>query len=433
MAGEPRRVYMLDEKDTLPLVCVFERDEGIEELLSVVRQMNFNAIRGGKGDFGAGSCGRNNVTTVLVSDNVERSFELCASIPTHIPKILVASNTSFDFRLAAARADITAILQRPLQIGELGDWLKQFAAERSVLAASILIVDDDHITAELHAEILRSAGMSVYIVSDPVEALTAIEATSHGLVLMDVQMPGVDGIELARMMRQSRQHMAMPIVFLSAEQDLDRQLAARRFGGDIFINKPVDPKHLVSLVRLRADRSRTLRSMIERDSLTGLYNHGQFKDRLIHEFERSRRTGSPLSIVMIDIDNFKSVNDRYGHPVGDRVIRGVATLLTNRLRRTDVVGRYGGEEFGILMMDTPPCAAGKVVDNIRTMLGDFLFDASGQSFAATFSAGVAGAAASDSPENCIARADSALYLAKREGRNRVRLAAADMEMIGSAE
>src|ERR1700722_18360454 len=103
--------------------------------------------------------------------------------------------------------------------------------------------------------------------------------------------------------------VTLPIVFLSAERDVGRQIEASRFGGDIFINKPVDPRLLVSLVRMRADRARTLRLMIERDSLTGLFNHGQFKERLILEFERSRRTGSHFSFAMIDIDHFKKVND----------------------------------------------------------------------------------------------------------------------------
>src|SRR5580704_9534126 len=153
--------------------------------------------------------------------------------------------------------------------------------------------------------------MQTIIVTDPIDALNAMAAALPDLVLMDVQMPVTDGIELARVIRQSRQYLTVPILFLSAERDTSRQIEARKFGGDVFIKKPIDPHQLVSLVRLRADRARILRSMIERDSLTGLYNHGRFKDRLNHETERCQRAGSEFSLAMIDIDHFKQVNDTY--------------------------------------------------------------------------------------------------------------------------
>ena len=118
--------------------------------------------------------------------------------------------------------------------------------------------------------------------------------------------------------------VSLPIVFLSAERDEDRQLAARRQGGDDFIKKPVQPDMLVSLVRLRADRSKLLRSFIERDRLTGLYDQTRFKERVAHELERCRRTGSEISLAMIDLDHFKQVNDVHGHGTGDDVLRTLA-------------------------------------------------------------------------------------------------------------
>ena len=406
--------------DAPPAVCVFEREQAAEALLNVLQQTNFAPILVNGAD--AIRASRQNIVAAVVSDQIERPFEVCASIQASIPKILLASDLSFDERLSAARAGVTAVIQRPLQPIELIDWLKMFVAEQAPLAASILIVDDDPVMAEVHAAILRSNGMKVEVVNRAVDALTAMEVIRPDLVLMDVQMPDVDGIELARMIRQTRQHLTVPIVFLSGEQDADRQLEARRFGGDIFIKKPVNPKQLVSLVQLRADRAKTMRSMIERDSLTGLYNHGQFKERLIQEFDRCRRTRSDLSFAMIDIDHFKAINDSHGHPVGDRVIRGLANLLTGRLRRTDIVGRYGGEEFGVLLLDTGPGSAATVIDHARQIVSDVAFETPDCSFKVSFSAGVAGALDSRTPEDFIAAADQALYIAKRAGRNRVQLA-----------
>jgi diguanylate cyclase (GGDEF)-like protein len=402
-----------------PVVCIFEPDGGEESAAAAVRQLNYPALRCEGVEGARALLGRSDVVAAIVSDEISRPFEICACIPANIPKIVIASDSTFAFRLAASRVDVTGIVRRPIQQSELADWLKSFVAEQAVLSATVLIVDDDPVMADLHASVLRSAGMCVSVVTQPVDAVAALETSPPDLILMDVQMPNIDGIQLAKIIRQARQHVAVPIAFLSAEQDVDRQLEARRFGGDIFIKKPVDPKNLISLVRLRADRSRALRSMIERDSLTGLYNHGQFKERLIQEFSRSRRTGSPLSLAMIDIDHFKSVNDRFGHPVGDRVIRGLAGLLTSRLRTTDIVGRYGGEEFGVLLLDTPPHAAMNVIDGIRKIMSGTSFDIGDQSLSVSFSAGIASASNIETHAELIAAADRYLYEAKRAGRNRV--------------
>jgi diguanylate cyclase (GGDEF)-like protein len=402
-----------------PVVCIFEPDGGAESAASAVQQLNYTTLRCDGVEGARALSGQTNVVAAIVSDEIPQRFEICASIAADIPKLLIASDSTFAFRLAASHADVTGIVQRPIQQGELGDWLKLFAAEQTVIPATVLIVDDDPVMADLHASVLRSAGMCVSVVTKPVDAVAALEAGPPDLILMDLRMPGVDGIQLAKIIRQARQHIAVPIAFLSAEQDVDRQLEARRFGGDIFIKKPVDPKNLISLVRLRADRSRVLRSMIERDSLTALYNHGQFKERLTQEFNRSRRTNSPLSLAMIDIDHFKSVNDRFGHPVGDRVIRGLAGLLTSRLRTTDIVGRYGGEEFGVLLLDTPLHAATIVIDGIRRIMCETTFDIGDQSLSVTFSAGIASASDIETPAQFIAAADRHLYDAKRAGRNRV--------------
>jgi diguanylate cyclase (GGDEF)-like protein len=236
---------------------------------------------------------------------------------------------------------------------------------------------------------------------------------------MDVQMPEVDGIELARVIRQTRRHLSLPIVFLSAEQDTARQLLARKLGGDDFIPKPVDLDRLVTLVRLRAERARSLRAVMESDSLTGLLNHARFKERLALEMERARREGKELSLAIIDLDHFKSVNDTHGHLVGDRVIRGLARSLQKHLRRTDVIGRYGGEEFAALLPSTAPEQAANRMSQIRERFAVTPFDGAHRPFSVTFSAGVAGSLQHEGPEALISAADAALYAAKRAGRNRV--------------
>jgi diguanylate cyclase (GGDEF)-like protein len=362
------------------------------------------------------------LSAAVIDDAMTDHLEVCRSLSRRCPVILLAEDTGFPARLAAARAGVQAVVAKPLEVNELADWLDHFASSRNDARHSIVVVDDDPLLAEAYALTLRQAGMQVTAVSDPAHAIEAISANAPDLILMDVQMPQIDGIELARVIRQTRRHLSLPILFLSAEQDRKRQMLARRLGGDDFITKPVDLDRLVDLVRLRAERARSLRAVMETDSLTGLLNHARFKERLGLELERARRHGTVLSLVLLDLDHFKSVNDSFGHLVGDRVIRGLARSLQKRLRRTDVIGRYGGEEFAALLPNTPPEGALVTMDRIRERFAAASFDMENTTFSVSFSAGIAGSHAGSEPEAMISAADAALYAAKRAGRNRVMLA-----------
>jgi diguanylate cyclase (GGDEF)-like protein len=158
---------------------------------------------------------------------------------------------------------------------------------------------------------------------------------------------------------------------------------------------------------------------MERDSLTGLLNHARFTDRLDHELERCRRSGGEASLALIDIDLFKDVNDKFGHVIGDRVLRNLAHTLTVGFRRIDIIGRFGGEEFGVLLLDTPPEAAWIVVDRVRQRFSEIQFATGKQPFSVTFSAGVSGSRAHFNSEEIVAAADASMYRAKAAGRNRV--------------
>ncbi|BBK40591.1 hypothetical protein STVA_06110 [Allostella vacuolata] len=335
------------------------------------------------------------------------------------PTILVADRVDLDVRLAAARSGIDAVMPLPIDTAELADWLNSFVGSGSEVPYSVLIVDDDQLLVEVYAAALEQAGMVVSVTTNPAEAPALIGAHFPDLVLMDVQMPGISGIELAQVIRQSRRFLSLPVVFLSAERDSERQFLARRFGGDDFITKPVDLERLVTMVRLRAERARSLRSAMEHDSLTGLLNHGRFKDKLQHELERCRRNGGEISLAILDLDLFKAVNDTYGHLAGDQVIRGLARTLRARLRRIDLAGRYGGEEFAVILLDTPPGAAFGVVDQTRRVFAQQRFESEGQAFQATFSAGIASSRRHPEINQLIAAADAMLYEAKRAGRDAV--------------
>jgi len=236
---------------------------------------------------------------------------------------------------------------------------------------------------------------------------------------MDLYMPICSGMEAARVIRQDPNFLSTPIVFLSTESVLATQQGAMQTGADDFLQKPIADADLVLAVKLRAERFRELSALIRQDSLTGLLNHVAFKLRLEAEIDRAQRGAPPPAFAILDIDQFKQVNDRHGHPAGDRVLQSLAQLLQWRLRKSDVAGRYGGEEFALTLPTTSLTAAISIVDELREHFARLRFISPQGEFSCTFSAGVSDCPAERSMAEVIRAADEALYRAKRSGRNRV--------------
>jgi len=192
-----------------------------------------------------------------------------------------------------------------------------------------------------------------------------------------------------------------------------------RHGGDDFLTKPISQAQLVNTVISKAERYRGLRKLMVEDSLTGLYNHVKTKTLLQQAILMAERQKSTVSYAMLDIDHFKKVNDTYGHSVGDKVIRALARFLKQQVRRADVVGRYGGEEFVVVFFDSTPDDAFEKLDEMREAFALVQHTFEGGSFAVTFSAGIANFPDFSSMAELVVAADEALYAAKRAGRNRV--------------
>ena len=183
------------------------------------------------------------------------------------------------------------------------------------------------------------------------------------------------------------------------------------------VQRFLKPRHLVATVRNRAARARHLKSRIVRDGLTGLFNHTHILQLLDDARVRASKSAQSLCFVMIDIDHFKQVNDSYGHPMGDKVIKSLSLFLKQRLRRTDSIGRYGGEEFAVILPNTNAESAYQVMDEIRQRFSEIRFPAQNEDLVCTFSVGIAECVDGVDTACLAGQADSALYAAKRAGRN----------------
>ncbi len=336
-----------------------------------------------------------------------------------LPAIVLSGGSSFESRLGAVRAGCAAYFVKPATAMDLAAALDELVEERAEEPYRILIVDDEPEVAQYHSLILEDAGMLVDQIHNPTQVFEALKTFSPDLMLVDMYMPVCNGAELAALVRQVPAYVGLPIVFLSNETNTEKQFTAMQAGVEGFITKPVVPSELVSSVRLRAERMRILRSLMAKDSLTGLYNHTTTTEMLVSALASAARVQESVAMVMIDLDKFKSVNDTYGHMAGDQVIVALARLLKHRLRASDVVGRYGGEEFALVLKDITAQAAKVLVDELREDFAKISFDSGHQQFTCTFSAGISMYPEYQHAENLRRAADEALYLAKDQGRNRV--------------
>ena len=304
--------------------------------------------------------------------------------------------------------------------------------------ARILIVDDHEDNVELLRARLEARGYETLSASDGQEALESVRANVPDLMLLDIMMPRIDGIEVARRVKSDPTLPFIPIIMQTALDSTEQKVEGLDAGADDYITKPINFAELEarvrSLLRIKAlqeevERQKTsLETLNERllrisqtDGLTGLFNRRHIEEELEHMYQHSVRLGEPLSLVMTDLDKFKSVNDTYGHQAGDEVLRQMAEILRHAIREIDRVGRFGGEEFMLLLPGTAADEAVTFAERVRQTLESHTFTFQGGSLQRTGSFGVA-TFPHPRIKNCdslVRAADDALYVAKETGRNRV--------------
>jgi diguanylate cyclase (GGDEF)-like protein len=344
---------------------------------------------------------------------------LQAELGEHIPAVFLSARDDFAARLAAVQAGSEAYFHKPVRAIDIVAMLDELTRQQRPEPYRILVVDDEIEIASYHSIILQEAGMVTHQLSEPARVLDVLQEFRPDMVLMDMYMPGCNGHDLAKVIRQIPDYVGLPIVFLSSETDRKKQFSAMRIGAEGFLTKPIVPEDMVAAVAIRAERMRALRSLMARDSLTGLFNHTTTTQLLENAIANAKRGSNVLCFAMIDIDHFKQVNDTRGHPVGDQVILALSRVLQQRLRNTDIVGRYGGEEFAVILQGISIEDATRLLDELRQDFSRVIFHSASGEFSCTFSAGIARYPMHKSMEALREMADKALYEAKHGGRNRI--------------
>lgn len=306
-------------------------------------------------------------------------------------------------------------------------------------SSKVLIVDDIALNRKLQHAYLDAVGYDVILAKDGTEALEKIKTESPDLILLDVMMPKMNGFELCREIKNNEETRFIPVILVTALNEIENKIKGIEAGADDFIGKPFNKLELLarvkSLLRIKhlhdelelkirelEATQRKLYQLAITDGLTDLYNYRYFNEQLYRELTRARRHNLGVSVIMLDIDFFKSFNDMHGHPAGDKVLKTIAKLLHTNIREIDVAARYGGEEFAIILVETNKAAAALVANKIKKMVEDypFLHQETQPNGKLTISAGVATFPDdTDDPDRLIIIADNRLYKAKEQGRNRV--------------
>jgi len=307
----------------------------------------------------------------------------------------------------------------------------------------ILIAEDDMLSRMMLVKSLERAGYEVTAVSNGARALAALNSDDPPrLALLDWVMPEKDGVEVCREIRLRHERAYTYLILLSSKESKQEIVQGLEAGADDYLTKPYDDEELKA--RLRAgerileledrlvDARENMRFQATHDPLTSLWNRGVIEELLSREILRSRREKSCTVVMICDVDHFKAVNDAYGHPVGDDVLKELARRLLQGVRSYDMVGRFGGEEFLVILNKCDISSAETRAENIRALIAKKAFQTRANSLAVTISVGLALSTDFEdhSADQILANADAALYAAKAAGRNCVRRAPApDREQI----
>jgi len=298
---------------------------------------------------------------------------------------------------------------------------------------SILIIDDNRTVRQQILEALEGTGLfdSLLDAGDGIEGFKILLSKPIDIILCDLEMPGMDGYKFLRMVASREEIQDIPVIILTSHEGQEEKIRGLGAGASDYVTKPFCPDELVARVKVQLkikslqdslkESNRQLTKLSQTDPLTNLSNRRRLMEILAVEFDRSNRNGAPFSVLMIDLDHFKRVNDTYSHQEGDIVLKAIAVVMRGHLRLYDTAARYGGEEFTLVLPETGLAGAVGVAERIRKEIAKLNFAGAIENLKVTASIGVATSTGKKigSVDDLLRAADDALYEAKTNGRNRV--------------
>lgn len=405
-----------------------------DEMTSQLDHYGFNTLRvDAMSDLAAVISKKRPFSAVIkVDDAFFTSIAASRMTESGMKWVAIADHDDFSMRVRASRMGCVAFFTLPCHSGQIADAVELILHPRRIeTSCRVAVIDNAEGVGSEYEDPLSGADMAVTVIKETECIISGLKSCKPDIILINISRGEYTDEEVTRVIRQNEMFLSIPIIHLSDGDNLDAKLEVMRSGGDDYLPRAIDPEHLATAILHTAERYRMLRRFMVQDSLTGLANHTRIKQQLDDEVLAASVSGRPVTFAMVDIDFFKKVNDTYGHPAGDLVIKSMARLLRQKLRKTDYVGRYGGEEFAVILPGATGADAVAVLDRIRADFGAIYHYHETGIFSATFSCGVTEFNLGDKSSEMGCRADEALYTAKRSGRNRVVLWNNDADEVNS--
>lgn len=340
----------------------------------------------------------------------------------NIPCFLYLTHDDFYSRLKSVRAHFSKHYIKPIELTRVVNHIREVLKLDSGAHNKVCLVDDQTSVLNYLKLTLEGQGLEVFATTDPVVLVKEMQSFEPDIFVFDINMPDISGIELAHIVRQFEHLSAVPIIFLSSDDSLENKLLAIGGECDDLLPKSLPIGAIVTQVKSRIKRSINMQKQTMQDSLTGLLNHKTIVSYAIKAFNLAKQSQLSTSLVMLDLDNFKQVNDTYGHAAGDMVIIALSQLLKGRLHKSDKLGRYGGEEFMLLLRSGSYEQQIQLLDKVRESFCNLVFHHNDAKFQVSFSAGWAKMEDFHDYSQMSQAADQALYQAKREGKNLISFA-----------
>ncbi len=298
----------------------------------------------------------------------------------------------------------------------------------------VLIIDDSPQALKIAQARLAKENLDILCAPNGKKGLKMARSSRPDLILLDIDMPEMSGFEICRMLKADEELCIIPVIFLTASDDQENKVKGLDMGAVDYVTKPFDAFELRARVRA-ALRTKHLQDLLIKyaqvDPLTELWNRRALMERLAREWSRVQRHGGKFSLIMADLDDFKHINDNYGHAVGDTLLQEVARAVRGECRKIDFPARYGGEEFTVLVPQQSQDSAANLAERCRNQIEKIDIDLHGKDIQISASFGVADTDDVFSSEELLKKADKALYKAKRKGKNRVEKANADISKKAS--
>ncbi|MFC2073633.1 diguanylate cyclase [Campylobacterota bacterium] len=413
------KVLIVDDSQTIlnVLKSELENHPDIEPIFATSNKEAMRAIREHQGDIQAAILDYNlpdapngEVVSLANSHNIP-SIVLTGSLDKSIRNIILKKNV-VDFILKNDPSSIGSAVNSVHKV------LKNYDM-------TVLVVDDSKLSRELIKMSLETIHLNILEAENGREALDMIndEKNNINLVITDFQMPEMDGLDLTFTLREQYTKAELSIIAVSAAEDEETVSKFLKFGANDFINKPPTPSEVITTVNSNLeilDLFEQVRNLANRDFLTGAYNRRYFFDAGSAIFSKAKRKELPLAVAMLDIDKFKNINDTYGHDVGDIAIKEIKRILDETLRASDLVARFGGEEFCIVLEDITLEDTKSLFERIRKRFEDNIIQINDTKISYTVSLGVA-YGMEKSLDEMVKLSDEALYFSKENGRNQVKI------------